>query len=245
MLVSRDDSIGAGIARTGIHELGVSEVMWRLADGDELALDVGANIGYFAGLLSCRAHAVVAFEPNPQLFRFISANIGRWKHSHRVTLDTRAASNHNGTATLSLPSEYSRNFGVGRLAPTADAHAASYQIDTVRLDEVIAGRKVGVLKIDIEGHEMPALEGAGDSLAKGLIRDVIFEDHGPLPSPVSQMLESAGFTIWGIEQALTRPLLVSGREPQGWDAPTYLATRAARRTERLMRPRGWRCLSRR
>jgi FkbM family methyltransferase len=242
MRVAREDVLGAGIARTGIHELGVSEVMWRLADGDELALDVGANIGYFTGLLSCRAQAVVAFEPNPRLHRFIAGNIGRWEHAGRVTLDTRAASNRNGTATLHLPSAYDQNFGIASLASATGDDGATYEIDTVRLDDFIAGRRVGVLKIDVEGHELPALEGAGDSLAGGLIRDVVFEEHRPLPSPVSRMLESAGFTIQGIEQAFTHPLLISGRAPRGWDAPTYLATRDPERTQRLMRPSGWRCL---
>src|ERR1700728_4384379 len=61
MLVAREDTIGAGIARMGVHELAVSETMWRLATGDDMALDVGANIGYFAGLLACRVREVIAF----------------------------------------------------------------------------------------------------------------------------------------------------------------------------------------
>src|SRR5213082_545411 len=52
MLVARDDVVGAGIARMGVHELSVSEAIWRLAEADDLALDVGANVGYFTGLLA-------------------------------------------------------------------------------------------------------------------------------------------------------------------------------------------------
>ena len=141
---------------------------------------------------------------------------------------------------MHLPSDFERNYGIASL--DASGGTTSYEVEKVRLDEVIAGRDVGVLKIDIEGHELAALQGARDSLAKGLIRDVVFEDHDPLPSPVSRMLESAGFAISGIEETLTRPLFVSGRAPRGWDAPTYLATRDPERTQRLMQPRGWRCL---
>ena len=242
MLVARNDVIGAGIARMGVHELGVSEVMWRLSQGDELAIDVGANVGYFTGLLACRAQEVIALEPNPRLHRFIAGNIQRWGTREKIVLDTRAASTQEGTATLHLPSEYAENFGIGTLEPVAGT--GSYEVATVRLDDVIAGRNVGVLKIDVEGHELSALEGASDSLVRHLIRDIVFEDHQPLPSPVSQMLESAGFAIWGIEQALTSPRLVSERAPQGWDAPTYLATREPERIKRLMRSRGWHCLRR-
>jgi FkbM family methyltransferase len=240
MLVARSDTIGSGIARMGVHELAVSETIWRLSEGDELALDVGANIGYFTGLLACRVTAVVALEPNPRLLRFLAGNIERWDVARHVTLDVRAASNSSARAELHLPPEYDGNYGIATLE--ASAGTVSYEVETVRLDELIAGRRVGVLKIDIEGHEPAALDGASESLASGLIRDVVFEEHEPLPSPVSRMLESAGFTIAGIEESLTRPLLVSDRAPRGWEAPTYLATRDQERTARLMKPRGWQCL---
>jgi FkbM family methyltransferase len=240
MLVARSDAIGSGIARMGVHELAVSETMWRLSEGDELALDVGANIGYFTGLLASRVGHVVALEPNPRLGRFLSGNIERWAAGHKVALDTRAASNANGTAVLHLPADYEGNYGIATLEDSDGT--VTYEVETVRLDDVIAGRQVGILKIDVEGHELAALEGASDALAKGLIRDIVFEEHRPLPSPVSQVLASAGFAISGIEETLTRPVFVSDRAPQGWDAPTYLATRDVERTTRLMKPRGWRCL---
>jgi FkbM family methyltransferase len=242
MQVARHDTIGAGIARMGVHELAVSETMWRLAAGDDLAVDVGANIGYFTGLLACCVREVIAFEPNPRLHRFIVDNIARWNGvGERVRLDVRAASNNNGVATLHLPPDYVENYGIATLEPSDGA--ASYDVQTVRLDDVVAGRRVGVLKIDVEGHEMTALEGASDSLNKGLIRDIIFEDHHLLPSRVSTLLESAGFTIRGIEETLTGPTLVPpSHTRQAWDAPTYLATRDRGRTERLMQARGWRCL---
>ncbi|MFI4977182.1 MAG: FkbM family methyltransferase [Solirubrobacterales bacterium] len=241
MLVARRDLVGGGIARMGVHELAVSEVIWRLAEHDDLAIDVGANIGYFTGLLACRAREVIALEPNPRLRRFIVANIERWEVGDKVRLETRAASDSSGTAALHLPDDYESNYGIATLE--ADDGTVSYQVETLRLDDLIGGRNVGVLKLDVEGHEMSALGGASESLAQGLVRDIIFEDHLPFPSPVSATLQSAGFTIRGIEETLTRPVLVPGdRAHTGWDAPTYLATRDLSRTERLMASRGWRCL---
>ncbi len=246
MLVSRGDAIGAGIARMGIHELAVSETIWRLAGGDELALDVGANIGYFTGLLAQRAAHVIALEPNPRLRRFITQNIERCGIAGRVTLDTRAASDVDGTATLRFPAGYQANYGVATLAATNGSdEGASDEVGTVRLDELIAGRGVGVMKLDVEGHEATALRGAGGALAAGLVRDIVFEEHEPLPSEVSRALERAGFAIRGIEEHLAGPRLVApGSAAPGWDAPTYLATREPQRAERLMAGRGWRCLRR-
>ncbi len=241
LLVAQEDTIGAGIARMGVHELAVSETMWRLADREDLALDVGANVGYFAGLLARRVSEVIAFEPNPQLYRFIAGNIERWDVADRVTLDTRAASDSDGTAVLHLPADFESNYGIATLEPGADT--ISHEVPTVRLDEVIAGRRVGILKLDVEGHELSVLQGAGGSLRDGLIRDVFFEDHRPLPTAVSSLLEANGFAINGIEERLSGPVLTpEGHVPEGWDAPTYLATRDPERAARLMGRRGWTCL---
>jgi FkbM family methyltransferase len=176
------------------------------------------------------------------LHRFITGNIARWNGvGERVRLDVRAASDQGGVATLKLPHDCQGNLGLATLE--AAEGSASHEVETVRLDEVIDGRRVGVLKIDVEAHELTALEGARDSLSGGLIRDIIFEDHDPLPSPVSSMLVDAGFTISGVEETLRCAVLTPpDRVPRTWDAPTYLATRDPERTRRLMAARGWQCL---
>jgi FkbM family methyltransferase len=239
MRVRREDVLGAGIARMGVHELAVSEAMWRLSEPDDLAIDVGANIGYFTGLLAARAHQVIALEPSPQVQDVLAENIARWENASRVRLDKRAASRAEGMATLSLPADHRQNHGLATLERTLPSVA--YDVETVRLDSIIAGRAVGILKIDVEGHETAVLEGASESLDKGLIRDIVFEEHDPLPSRVSRLLEAASFAISGIEQTLRGPVLVE-RRPSGWEAPTYVATRDPERMARLMRPRGWECL---
>jgi FkbM family methyltransferase len=231
-----DDSLGRGIARMGVHELAVSEVIWRLSEGDDLALDVGANIGYFTGLLAQRVREVIALEPNPLLWPLLTQNVGRWNRN--IRLEPWAASDSKGRATLYLPpGEYHENQGTATLA--AHPQAVSYEVQTVRIADLLAGRRVGVMKMDIEGHEYPALAGAPLQAT----RDIVFEDQARPPSAVFTQLESAGFTIRGIAQRLTRAQLVEPNEMQpSWDAPTYLATRDISRAERLMSKRGWRCL---
>jgi FkbM family methyltransferase len=239
MRVLRGEILGAGIARMGVHELAVSETMWRLAGTDDIVIDVGANIGYFTGLLAARAKQVIALEPSPRVHGLLAENIARWPSAQRIRLDRRAASRADGAATLNLPADHRENHGLATLEQTAAS--ITYDVETVRLDALIAGRSVGLLKIDVEGHEIAVLEGASESLADGLIRDIIFEEHASLPSAVSRLLEAEDFAITGIEQTLRGPVLVDHR-PRGWDAPTYLATRNPQRVARLMRPRGWGCL---
>jgi FkbM family methyltransferase len=245
MRFARQDQVGAGIARTGVHELAVSEVIWRLTGPDDLAVDVGANIGYFTGLLAIRAREVVALEPNPRVIPFLAGNRLRWSATgEKIRLDFRAVSDTTGTAVLHLPSHFAANRGTATLAAAVDeAGMETYDVETVSLDEVIGGREVGMLKIDVEGHELAAFHGAGATLAAGLVRDIVFEDHERPPTPVTTLLENAGFSIFGIKETLLGSKLTPPTHaPAGWDAPTYLATRQPERAARRLATPGWQVL---
>jgi FkbM family methyltransferase len=236
-----DDPIGRGIGRMGVHELPVSEVMWRLSGGDELAVDVGANVGYFTALLSRRVRHVVAFEPNPRLTTTVRINTARLAAGDRVELREEAVSDRDGTASLFMPEDFSESLVLASLE--AAGGDRSFEVPTVTLDGVLGDATVGVLKIDVEGHELEVLRGAHEGLAQGRVRDVIFEDHQPLPSPASELLVDAGYTIFGIRERFGGPQLTAPERRTGvWDAPTYLATRDALRARRLLSRRGWHCL---
>ena len=65
---------------------------------------------------------------------------------------------------------------------------------------------VGVLKLDVEMHELEALRGADGLLSRKLIRDIVFEEHRAAPTPVTTLLESYGYEIIGIRQGLGGPV---------------------------------------
>ncbi len=226
------DVIGRGIARTGVHELAVSETIWRIAGAEELAVDVGANVGYFAGLLAHRVREVVAIEPNPRLLPILEENVQRWQgHVHVLAV---AASSARGRARLHLQAGFEENHGIASLEGSG---GEGYEVETTTLRDVLHGRPVGILKIDVEGHELAVLEGS----PLELVRDVVFEQHGAMESRVTAALAAAGYEIRGIEESFLGPRLVE-RPPRSWDAPTYLATRRLDEVEELLAPRGWRCL---
>jgi FkbM family methyltransferase len=240
--VDATELLGAGIARMSTYELTVSETMWRLTDGDDLALDVGANVGYYSALMAHRARRVVAFEPHPGLAACLRRNAARWP-SRWVEVEERAASDETGLARLTEPEGFAGNAGAATLHPEDDSAATSFEVETVRLDEVVGEEAVGILKMDIEGHELAALDGLGEALADGRVRDVFFEDYEALPTPVSSRLEGFGFEVFSLQQRFRRVDLgsTSGPSPR-WYAPTYLATLDPQRATRRMRSDGWRCL---
>jgi FkbM family methyltransferase len=247
------DNIGRAIWKTGVYDLALTEVILRLADPGEIAVDVGANIGVMTAAMATavgNGGQVFSFEPLPELFAELSDNVGRWfselgwSHVHTVS---SALSNREGWGPLLVPSGFRANRGTATLRPSDGEHEG-VPVRLTTLDGVMAGvERIGVLKVDVEGHELEVLEGARALLETGAIRDILFEDYHPYPSPVTELLTSFGYEIRSVRKGVLAPKLLP---PDGknfdlsFELPNYLATRDLERaTDRLV-SLGWRALRR-
>lgn len=244
------DPLGQAVARTGVYDLVVAETLARLADPGETAVDAGANVGFVSSLL---AHAVgsggrvVSFEPHPLIFQTLANNASRWKATDRVEmLEVRQAAVSSSAGVLPLaidPATFAHNKGTASLEQADPRH--STEVETVCLDDEFS-TPIGVLKLDVEGHELAALAGARALLAGKLIRDIVFEEHQPPPTPVIELLESHGYTVFGVRQGVAGPILSSPADAysrQLWDPPALLATADPERVRARLKRRGWVCLS--
>lgn len=241
--VNREDEIGSGIARRSVHELAVTEAIWRLTEPDDLALDVGANVGYFTALLAARARRVIAFEPHPRTVDRLRANTRRWSNCSIIVHES-AVSDVTGVARLVEPFDFAHKSGTPHMAGESpvDGHR-SYEVKTTRLDELLGDESVGVLKLDAEGHELAVLEGALEALGQRRIRDILFESHDALPTSVSERLVRCGYEIFAINQRFRGAELAPPELREwDWDAPMYLATLNPARASARVRPDGWRSL---
>lgn len=235
--VDADESVGSGIARTGVHELRVSEVIWRLTGNTDVALDVGANVGYFTSLLANRASRVIALEPHPVVGERLEANVARW--SGEIDVIPQAASDTAGSATLGEPDWFDENSGIASLGVEG---ARAFEVQTVRLDSVIGAATIGICKVDVEGHELKAFEGMASALTEGRVRDILFEEHEPLPTPVTSYLGERGYRLFTLAQRFNRVVLGPPEtDLDTMDAPTYLATRDPARALGQVGG-GWQCL---
>jgi FkbM family methyltransferase len=242
------DTLGRAVARTGVSDLIVAEALARLADPGETAVDAGANVGLMSNLL---AHAVgpsgqvIAFEPHPLIFETLATNVARWKRDGigSIELHQAAVSSSGGTLPLAIvPDTFAHNKGTASLEQPDPAH--SVDVRTVRLDSELRG-PVGVLKLDVEMHELEALRGARALLSDKLVRDIILEEHRPPPTPVTAFLESQGYVILGIRQGLVRPIVSEPADAYRrklWEPPALLATADVERARRRLKRRGWDCL---
>lgn len=238
--VNPAEDIGHALATTGVYDLAVSEALWRLTEPGDVALDVGANIGYMSALLSARAARVVAFEPHPQLFERLSANVKGWKGD--IEVHQLALSDESGEECLCIPDEFERNEGLAFIS-RSDGARRHIKVRAARLSDLKVDG-VGIAKIDVEGRELNVLRGAGRLI--GRIRDVVFEEHGTHPTPATLYLQERGYQLFYLARTMFGPTLTSVRHtPQARDpyAPqNCLATLDADRARKRMKPRGWRVL---
>lgn len=236
------EHLGRGIARSGVHELPVTEVISRLVSSGDLCIDAGANIGYFTSLMASRvggAGRVLAFEPQPTVRELLERNVKRWHHPAIITVDPRALSNVAGTAHLTMPADFAERMATASIGPEG------LEVETVTLDDALGDRPAALLKLDIEGHEFQALEGAQRALAERRVAHIVFEEHEPLPTPVSQRLIELGYVVFAARETFRGVSLSDARDDSAhskWMAPTYLATLDQELVTRRIRPDGWHCL---
>ena len=84
----------------------------------------------------------------------------------RSSVDVRsvAVSDTIGTATFQEDVKFS---GFSRLSAEASTdHCISYSVETRRLDDLLNGREVDLIKIDVEGLELSVLRGATETIRK-------------------------------------------------------------------------------
>ncbi len=231
LTINPREVVGHGIWLHGVFDLPATETLWRLTEPSDLTVDVGANIGYMTSIFAARSHKVLVFEPHPEIYKRLSANVAAW-NKESVELFNLAASDHAGQAFLSIPEAFTFNEGLAAIGESG------ISIQTIRLDELISSA-VGVMKIDVEGHELNVLKG----VPLHLVRDIVFEEHGACPSPVTEYLSLHGFSIFRIERRFKRPLLTKA-EVQHPDimSPNYLATKEPERALRLLDLSGWQSL---
>lgn len=247
------DLVGSSVLRTGIYDLLATEATFRLADSGETAVDAGANVGYMTSALARAVGGrgrVLSFEPHPVVHAVLQSNVqswGRMKGVAAIYVHRLALSDRGGSGAMATGDDFAANHGLARVL--ADDERGSSQhvpISLVRLDELTQG-PVGVLKLDVEGHELKALVGAESLLRERAVRDIVFEEHARYPTPVTSHLENFGFEIFGLEQRLTGPRLSHpsvAHTANPWNPPVLIATIDGSRLRSRIAQRGWLALRR-
>jgi len=257
-----NEVIGRSIWKMGLYDLVVTEVLWRLIDQGETAIDIGANIGYMTSIMAKRVGEtgkVYCIEPQPEIYKELSENISSWQASmgwHQIKAQKIALSNKSGEGLLKVPIDFIQNRGIATLISSEECFSVqdnsnssqTHTVTLLTLDEMLINdEQIGVIKIDVEGHEFAVLQGAARAINKQQIRDILFEHHGSYPSTVTQLLEEHGYTVFRICKGFWRPVLELPTTNESvcslcWEPPSYLATKEPSRAIERIQNRGWNSL---
>ena len=168
-------------------------------------IDVGANIGLWSLVAARRAGCVHAFEPAPSTFARLRRNLDLNGMPNVVA--NRLAVDREGGTTSFYEAIESNSGGAGYLRrPGAPVEVT---VERVTLDDYCRSRgieRVGVLKLDIEGAEWLALQGAEELLGGAAPPAIFMELDGELtrqfgwePVDVLAWLRERDYRTWHAE----------------------------------------------
>ena len=193
------DSVAREVCYTGRYEPQETQLASRLLRHGDVFADVGANWGYFT---LAAAHwvgpsgRVLAFEPEPRLFKLLRMNIEVNRLGH-VSPRRLAIAERSRRVPFTAFVAGGDNWGQSHAAESGTP--SDFVADAAALDDLLDGaaiERVTLTKIDVEGGEAAVLAGMQRGLRAGRYPYILIECH-----PLVLRRQGLG------EQDTLRPLL--------------------------------------
>ncbi len=194
------------------HEKTTTDVFKKVVQQGDVVLDLGANLGYFSLLartLVGPEGKVFAFDPEPKNYEYLKKNIALNKFSDNVEAHQLALSNKAGFVDLFICPYDSGHHTINQKEGITAYKETRGKIEKVVVPAVTIDSmgfpKVDVIKMDVEGSEVMALEGMELLLKRS--RDIklfieyfpmLIEKMGDKPEDLFKRLFDQGFHVWVI-----------------------------------------------
>lgn len=198
----RRDVIGLSIIKDGQWEPLVSDTICAILKPGDVAIDIGANMGYDALLMSHLVGdtgMVIAFEPDlDNLSRFLRSVLVNRRTN--IVVQSIALSDDVGKAIISTPP--TENLGTSNMRPSGASHGRP--ILTTKLDSLLRAKDFGrikLVKMDVEGFEHKVLKGMSNLLDRidyltCEINHEFLKECGSSAKEIFDVLEPSGFTAY-------------------------------------------------
>ncbi len=207
-----DTAIGANVV-FGTYERPETQWIEAHVSAGDTVVDIGANIGYFTMLMALAVGPrgrVHAFEPVRENADLLERSVVENRFDDRVVIHRMALGKVTGNAalaTLTLAAG-SQNSGGSFLAESAGV-PSGHEMRTVpvsRLDDVVLGERVSLVKIDVEGAEPLVFDGARRLLKRDtpwILSEInavqLRRVSGVTPRELIQLMKGLGYDCIALE----------------------------------------------
>jgi FkbM family methyltransferase len=129
-------------------ELETKSILPNILKKNSIIFDLGANVGYYSAIFSfyCPKGKIFAFEPSHKNFNFLKLNI---KNYSNIYLSDNAVSNFTGEKKDIIHSIW-------------NVETEQRLFKFIKIDDFVVDNKINIIdliKIDIDGYELEALQG--------------------------------------------------------------------------------------
>lgn len=218
----KDEYVGRSVRNYGEYNPDETEKILELAgDGDGYCLDIGANIGCISQALLANGHKVMAFEPQPEIFKVLIENISSVEKATGMYLAENCALG-SSECTVKMPKVYySEKGNFGGLGIGVNAGRGTYDVLCHTLDmHMISAMPSGIkfMKIDVEGYELEVLRGAYNTIMRDKPVMYIEDDRSDKSYALRKYIrEELGYWIEEHKPPLYREKNFFGLERNVWD----------------------------
>jgi FkbM family methyltransferase len=164
--------------------------------GGDVFIDIGANVGFFTIIAAHKFNSVLSFEPTPISLIHLRNNI-KLNKIRNIEIFEYALSEKPGRLNfyvnpLNSGGNSLNNFSSSMIEKSSRNDWTSFNVEVKTLDSLIFDKKIAInsldlIKIDIEGHEVPALNGSLNTISK--YQPLIYAEVGRSKGQIDKILE--------------------------------------------------------
>ena len=187
-----DKGIHRDLYLNGIREPQATKYLQSILDPEWTVVDIGANIGYYALQEAKMVRNVVAIEPGPANFQALVKNLLLNKCDN-VAACSYAIGDSDGVVGFELAQACNWN--------SVSLSKGDIEVPVRKLDNLLNGRGVDFVRMDVEGYEMNVLKGMERILSNHPPRMFIeihrdkLRDYGSSQREVLEYLARFGYSI--------------------------------------------------
>jgi FkbM family methyltransferase len=185
---------------TGLHEFEDMGFLLHFLNQDDIFFDIGANVGSYTLLAAGLNKATcISFEPAPETFEKLTANVRLNNLSNRVTCLQTALGADPGTIDFTQDGDTTNH-----VVKNGENINNAIKVPVQKLDDLSYGIP-SLIKIDVEGFETEVIKGAQTLLRQRELKAIIIELNGSGgrynydDHAIHRELRSLGFDPFGYE----------------------------------------------